>query len=118
RAGRTARAGESGRVVTLVLPGQRSEMSRLMAEAGIEPMTTKVRSGEAELSRITGAKSPSGTALDGKPAAPRAKNTNVPFRGLGTTKDASRSTGGKSRKANEARKLAEARKAARVRRGN
>ncbi|MFI7097057.1 DEAD/DEAH box helicase [Streptomyces lydicus] len=117
RAGRTARAGESGRVVTLVLPGQRSEMSRLLGEAGIEPTTTKVRSGEAELSRITGAKAPSGTPLDGGPAAGRAKNTNVPFRGLGTSKDASRRTGGKSRKASEARMLAEARKAARVRRG-
>ncbi|MCB5909718.1 DEAD/DEAH box helicase [Streptomyces pinistramenti] len=117
RAGRTARAGESGRVVTLVLSHQRSEMSRLMAEAGIEPTTTRVRSGEAELSRITGAKAPSGTPLDGGPAAPRAKNTNVPFRGLGTSKDTSRGTGGKSRKAGEARKLAEARKAARVRRG-
>ncbi|KPC60197.1 DEAD/DEAH box helicase [Streptomyces chattanoogensis] len=118
RAGRTARAGESGSVVTLVLSGQRREMSRLMAGAGIEPTITKVRSGEAELSRITGAKAPSGTPLDGGPAAPRAKNTNAPFRGLGTSKDASRGTGGKSRKANEARKLAEARKAARVRRGN
>ncbi|GHC59761.1 DEAD/DEAH box helicase [Streptomyces cinnamoneus] len=117
RAGRTARAGESGSVVTLVLPGQRRETGRLMAEAGIEPTITKVRSGEAELSRITGAKAPSGTPLDGGPAAPRAKNTNTPFRGLGTSKDTSRRTGGKSRKASEARLLAEARKAARVRRG-
>ncbi|MEU8547720.1 DEAD/DEAH box helicase [Streptomyces roseoverticillatus] len=117
RAGRTARAGESGSVVTLVLPGQRRETSRLMAEAGIEPTITKVRSGEAELSRITGAKAPSGAPLDGGPATPRAKNTNTPFRGLGTSKDTSRHTGGKSRKATEARKLAEARKAARVRRG-
>ncbi|MGA4877151.1 DEAD/DEAH box helicase [Streptomyces lydicamycinicus] len=118
RAGRTARAGESGSVVTLVLSGQRRETSRLIAAAGIEPTVTKVRSGEAELSRITGAKAPSGTPLDGGPSAPRAKNTNSPFRGLGTSKDASRGAGGKSRKANEARKLAEARKAARVRRGN
>ncbi|MFE5867104.1 DEAD/DEAH box helicase [Streptomyces roseifaciens] len=117
RAGRTARAGESGRVVTLVLPGQRREVSELMAGAGIEAKTTKVRSGEAELSRITGAKAPSGTPLDGGPAAPRAKNTNTPFRGLGSSKDTARPTGGKSRKATEARKLAEARKAARVRRG-
>ncbi|NUP39786.1 MAG: DEAD/DEAH box helicase [Streptomyces sp.] len=117
RAGRTARAGESGSVVTLVLTGQRREMSRLMAEAGIEPTITKVRSGEAELSRITGAKAPSGTPLDAAPAAPRPKNTNAPFRGLGTSKDTSRGAGGKSRKAVEARKLAEARKAARVRRG-
>ncbi|MBF6048467.1 DEAD/DEAH box helicase [Streptomyces sp. NRRL B-1677] len=117
RAGRTARAGQSGSVVTLVLPGQRRDMSRLMNEAGIEPLITKVRSGEAELSRITGAKAPSGTPLDGKPAAAGAKNTNTPFRGLGTSKDATRRTGGKSRKATEARKLAEARQAARIRRG-
>jgi superfamily II DNA/RNA helicase len=117
RAGRTARAGESGRVVTLVLSGQRRETSRLMAEAGIEPTVTKVRSGEAELSRITGAKAPSGTPLDGGSGAPRPKNTNVPFRGLGTSKDATRGTGGKSRKAGEARKLAEARRAAQTRRG-
>ncbi|MFD8720879.1 DEAD/DEAH box helicase [Streptomyces sp. NPDC059629] len=117
RAGRTARAGESGSVVTLVLSGQRREMSRLMAEAGIEPTITKVRSGEAELSRITGAKAPSGIPLDGGPAAPRPKNTNAPFRGLGTSKDTSRGAGGKSRRAGEARKLAEARRAAEVRRG-
>ncbi|WP_329238357.1 DEAD/DEAH box helicase [Streptomyces canus] len=117
RAGRTARAGESGKVVTLVLSGQRREASRVMAEAGIEPTVTKVRSGEAELSRITGAKAPSGTPLDRGPAVPRPKNTNAPFRGLGTSKDASRGTGGKSRKAGEARKLAEARRAAQVRRG-
>ncbi|MEV7797160.1 DEAD/DEAH box helicase [Streptomyces sp. NPDC087512] len=116
RAGRTARAGESGRVVTLVLSGGRRETSRMMAEAGIEPTVTKVRSGEAELSRITGARTPSGTPLDGGPAAPRPKNTNLPFRGLGTSKDTSRGAGGKTRKTAEARKLAEARKAALVRR--
>ncbi|MES4889619.1 DEAD/DEAH box helicase [Streptomyces sp. NPDC096012] len=118
RAGRTARAGESGSVITLALSGQRRELGRLMAEAGVEPTITKVRSGEAELSRITGARTPSGTPLDGGPAAPRPKNTNAPFRGLGTRKDTSRGTGGKSsRKAGEARKLAEARKAAQTRRG-
>ncbi|MFF3642014.1 DEAD/DEAH box helicase [Streptomyces sp. NPDC002564] len=124
RAGRTARAGESGRVVTLVLSGQRRDMSALLADAGIGATTTKVRSGEAELSRITGAKAPSGTPLDGGPAAPATKNVNTPFRGLGSSKDASRGgqggsggAGGRSRKSAEARKLAEARKAARVRRG-
>ncbi|WP_159775400.1 DEAD/DEAH box helicase [Streptomyces sp. HM190] len=117
RAGRTARAGGSGSVVTLVSAGGRREVSRVLAEAGVEATVTKVRSGEAELSRITGAKAPSGIPLDGGPAAPRPKNTNAPFRGLGTAKGASRGTGGTSRKAGEARRLAEARKAARVRRG-
>jgi superfamily II DNA/RNA helicase len=63
RGGRTARAGESGRVVTLVLPGQRREMNRLMTTAGITPHSTQVRSGEAELSRITGARTPSGVPV-------------------------------------------------------
>ncbi|MFI1728885.1 DEAD/DEAH box helicase [Streptomyces acidicola] len=63
RGGRTARAGESGSVVTLVTPGQRRGMNRLMAAAGISPRITPVRSGEAELSRITGAQAPSGVPV-------------------------------------------------------
>jgi superfamily II DNA/RNA helicase len=60
RGGRTARAGKSGSVVTLVLPNQRRDMTRLLADASITAQTTQVRSGEAELSRITGAQTPSG----------------------------------------------------------
>ncbi|MER6467321.1 DEAD/DEAH box helicase [Streptomyces collinus] len=63
RGGRTARAGESGSVVTLVTPGQRRGMTRLMASAGISPRVTPIRSGEAELSRITGAQAPSGVPV-------------------------------------------------------
>ncbi|MGW9370360.1 DEAD/DEAH box helicase [Streptomyces xanthophaeus] len=60
RGGRTARAGESGSVVTLVTPGQRRDMTRLMQAAGITPQTTQVRSGEEALNRITGSQAPSG----------------------------------------------------------
>jgi superfamily II DNA/RNA helicase len=63
RGGRTARAGESGSVVTLVTPAQRRGMTRLMASAGIIPQVAQVRSGEAELSRITGAQAPSGVPV-------------------------------------------------------
>ncbi|MFC8239854.1 DEAD/DEAH box helicase [Streptomyces chartreusis] len=63
RGGRTARAGESGSVVTLVTPGQRRGMNRLMASAGITPQIIAVRSGEAELTRITGAQAPSGVPV-------------------------------------------------------
>ncbi|MFJ4715362.1 DEAD/DEAH box helicase [Streptomyces sp. NPDC088785] len=124
RAGRTARAGRTGTVVSLVLSGERRETGKVIAEAGIHPTTTKVRSGEAELSRITGARKPSGVPLDGGPAAARPKNHNAPFRGLGSSKDQSATgsgagsgSGGRSRRSGEARKLAEARRAARVRRG-
>ncbi|MFF8407515.1 DEAD/DEAH box helicase [Streptomyces sp. NPDC015684] len=60
RGGRTARAGESGSVVTLVTPNQRRAMVRVMSAAGIRPQTTPIRSGDEALSRITGAQAPSG----------------------------------------------------------
>ncbi|MEU1183157.1 DEAD/DEAH box helicase [Streptomyces sp. NPDC005820] len=105
RGGRTARAGESGRVVTLVTPNQRREVNRMMSEAGIRPVVTQVRSGEERLTAITGAKRP--------PTGTRPDGGNAPFRGLGTRPGRAK----ESRKAAEARKTAEARAAARVRKG-
>lgn len=70
RGGRTARAGESGTVATLVLPEQRRDMNRLMADADITAQHTRIRPGEAELGHITGAQAPSGiplTAADTQP---------------------------------------------------
>ncbi|WP_354641391.1 DEAD/DEAH box helicase [Kitasatospora camelliae] len=63
RGGRTARAGESGTVVTLVLPNQRRGMNRMLTTAGITPVTTKVRAGDEELTRITGARVPTGVPV-------------------------------------------------------
>ncbi|QNS08344.1 DEAD/DEAH box helicase [Streptomyces xanthii] len=60
RGGRTARAGASGSVVTLVTPNQRRSMARLMATAGIVPQITQVCAGAPDLHRITGAQAPSG----------------------------------------------------------
>jgi superfamily II DNA/RNA helicase len=60
RGGRTARAGESGTVVTLVLPHQRRAMERMMVALGITPASARVRPGDEELVRITGARVPSG----------------------------------------------------------
>ncbi|GAA1226902.1 DEAD/DEAH box helicase [Kitasatospora nipponensis] len=60
RGGRTARAGESGTVVTLVLPNQRREMARMMTTAAITPVTTRVSAGDEDLARITGARVPTG----------------------------------------------------------
>ncbi|MEU0229595.1 MULTISPECIES: DEAD/DEAH box helicase [unclassified Streptomyces] len=80
RGGRTARAGESGSVVTLVTPGQRRGMVRLMADAGIRPRVTEVRSGGDELRRITGARTPSGVpVVIAAPAAERRRD-GVPAR--------------------------------------
>ncbi len=63
RGGRTARAGESGSVVTLVLPDQKRDMTRLMADAGISPRTAQIKSSDEELARLTGAKEPSGVPV-------------------------------------------------------
>jgi superfamily II DNA/RNA helicase len=79
RGGRTARAGESGRVVTLVVPSQRRDMTRLMVNAKITPQTTQVHSGEAELTRITGAQTPSGVPVTiSSPVAERATRGTSP----------------------------------------
>ncbi len=63
RGGRTARAGGSGRVVTLVLPEQKRDVTRLMSDAGIRPRTARITSSAPELSTLTGAREPSGVAV-------------------------------------------------------
>jgi superfamily II DNA/RNA helicase len=60
RAGRTARAGQSGTVITLVTHDQRHSVRRLTERAGVRAQNTRVRPGDAELIRITGARTPSG----------------------------------------------------------
>ncbi|MFE9838367.1 DEAD/DEAH box helicase [Streptomyces sp. NPDC005551] len=83
RGGRTARAGESGSVVTLVTPNQRREMSRLVTAAGIVAHTAQVRSGEDELNRITGAQAPSGipVVITNPPAERSRRSTSSSPRG-------------------------------------
>ncbi|MER7057897.1 MULTISPECIES: DEAD/DEAH box helicase [unclassified Streptomyces] len=82
RGGRTARAGESGSVVTLVTPNQRRSMVRLMSDAGIRPQTTQVRSGDEALSRITGAQAPTGIpVVITAPVADRPKKRGATSRG-------------------------------------
>ncbi|MGW3016047.1 DEAD/DEAH box helicase [Streptomyces longwoodensis] len=82
RGGRTARAGESGSVVTLITPHQRRGMTRLMAAAGIVPQTTQVRSGGEALHRITGAQAPSGVpVVITAPVAERPKRRGTASRG-------------------------------------
>ncbi|MFJ6609956.1 DEAD/DEAH box helicase [Streptomyces sp. NPDC091289] len=116
RGGRTARAGESGSVVTLVLPNQRREMTRLMSDAGITPQIAQVRSGEAELSRITGAQAPSGVpVVISAPAKERGSSRGGAFMGRGTKRGGS---GAPSRGRRPGVPTPEARAAASQRRNN
>jgi superfamily II DNA/RNA helicase len=70
RAGRTARAGESGMVVTLVLPRQRRSTFSMLEQAGVAPVQTMVSAAGAELPELTGARTPTGTPLPPPPQPP------------------------------------------------
>ncbi|SCE67406.1 Superfamily II DNA and RNA helicase [Micromonospora purpureochromogenes] len=72
RAGRTARAGESGAVATLVLPKQRRTTLAMMEKAGVAPAETRVRVGDPTLAELTGAREPSGVPVREEPEPRRA----------------------------------------------
>ena len=73
RAGRTARAGATGLVVTMVLPHQRRATDTMFEGAGIDPLFRKVKGDDAEslalVDKLTGASEPSGIPVE----APRVK---------------------------------------------
>ncbi len=52
RSGRTARAGAAGTVVTLMTDGQAPEVRELTRKAGIAPITTRLRPGDALLREL------------------------------------------------------------------
>ena len=62
RSGRTARAGESGAVVTLALPHQKRMMERLLEQAGVDTAPVRVKPGDAHV-LATGGSAPSGQPI-------------------------------------------------------
>lgn len=60
RAGRTARAGEAGTVVTIATTKQQKSIGSLTSRAGVTPKFVGVTSLSIELMKITGAQEPSG----------------------------------------------------------
>jgi superfamily II DNA/RNA helicase len=71
RAGRTARAGDSGTVVTLASPKQQRMVTTLTKKAGVDATVLRVRPGDSELQHVTGAQEPSGIPWVPKLAKPR-----------------------------------------------
>ncbi|MEH0146084.1 DEAD/DEAH box helicase [Corynebacterium sp. Q4381] len=63
RAGRTARAGTSGTVVTLVTDEQQKDVAALLRKAGVDAREVRVSPESEELTKITGARVPAGAPL-------------------------------------------------------
>jgi len=97
RAGRTARAGEAGTLVTLVLPRQRAGTFALLEKAGVQAARTQVRTDAPDLAKVTGAQEPSGVPVRPfEPTAPqRPPRTGRPARRTGPGHPAGRHTGAK-----------------------
>ncbi|MFG1946633.1 DEAD/DEAH box helicase [Nonomuraea sp. NPDC048826] len=80
RGGRTARAGEKGTVVTLVLPNERRSTESLTRRAGIHPFRLKATPGHPRVAEVTGARIPNGESIPvwepdvRKPLRPRRDN--------------------------------------------
>ncbi|AFU01875.1 DEAD/DEAH box helicase [Nocardia brasiliensis] len=70
RAGRTARAGEDGVVVTLVMDEERRDVESMTRKAGVDIKGIAVRPGDRTLIEITGARQPSGVPV-AAPAPPK-----------------------------------------------
>ncbi|MFJ9367175.1 DEAD/DEAH box helicase [Nocardia sp. NPDC101769] len=77
RTGRTARAGASGTVVTIVTPDDREEAARLAERASVTLTDVEVRPGDRRLLEITGARRPSGRPVP-DPSAPPAPAAEAP----------------------------------------
>ncbi|MFM8857679.1 MAG: helicase-related protein, partial [Actinomycetota bacterium] len=58
RSGRTARAGASGTVVTVMTPDQKSDVDVLTRRAGIQPQRTKVQPNHPLIAELTGPVAP------------------------------------------------------------
>lgn len=92
RSGRTARAGKTGRVVTLATHKEQRAIGGITTRAGVEPWVMAVKPLDEKLVSITGAKQPSGIPLVEEKAAPEQKKH------YGRARNQGRNNGGKRKK--------------------
>ena len=79
RSGRTARAGKTGRVVTLATHKEQRAIGGITTRAGVEPWVMAIKPLDEKLISITGAKEPSGIPLtEEKETAPAQKKYRGP----------------------------------------
>ena len=78
RSGRTARAGKTGRVVTLATHKEQRTVGGITRRAGVEPWVMAIKPLDEKLVSITGAKKPTGIPVqevkEKAPAMPRHKS--------------------------------------------
>ncbi|WP_430332613.1 DEAD/DEAH box helicase [Rhodococcus sp. ACT016] len=97
RAGRTARAGESGVVVTVVTEDERGPAAKVMRAAGVDVDPLTVGGRDRRWETLTGAREPSGTPVPEQQTAPAPLKRETPadrrgpgpqrgFRGRGGTR--------------------------------
>jgi superfamily II DNA/RNA helicase len=80
RSGRTARAGASGAVLTLVMPDQEAEVARLLDKAGVRPTRTVVSPG-APANRELPVPAPAPLRAPGASRSPGAGRRPRPYQG-------------------------------------
>lgn len=103
RSGRTARAGASGIVVTVMTDAQRSDVAQLTRKAGIKPTNVRVRPGADHVLSLTGPKAdyvtPSKTAVaepERRPQQPRGGRSGGQSQGRGRAQGSGQRSGGSS----------------------
>ena len=94
RSGRTARAGATGDVVTLVAPDQRDDVAKMTRKAGIRPRNAEVGPGAHAITELVGEAAPRVRAED-RPAAPEARSQSRPGAGAGSDSGRPRRRGGR-----------------------
>ncbi|MCK0177555.1 MULTISPECIES: DEAD/DEAH box helicase [Mycobacteriaceae] len=90
RSGRTARAGSSGDVVTVVLPDQRRDTSTLLRRAGITVAPQQVAADSAEVAALVGEVAPYRAPAPAPVEQPRQANGGRSSRGRRSPKPAQR----------------------------
>ncbi|WIM68814.1 DEAD/DEAH box helicase [Corynebacterium breve] len=95
RAGRTARAGTSGTVVTLVMDEQEKEVETLLNKAGVKARAIQVTPESDALAKITGARKPQGSPLPppGQATQPTKNRSQGNSRGSASRSNRGRGTG-------------------------
>ena len=101
RSGRTARAGKTGRVVTLATHKEQRAIGGITTRAGVEPWVMAIKPLDEKLISITGAKKPTGIPVkevkEKAPAMPRHKSAKHRARRVRNRNKFTKAGSGKSR---------------------